>query len=365
MIEINHLEGIRSSFVDTTRIRMLILSAGDPSNTPILLLHGNASASTIWEELMLELSTDYFCIAPDLRGYGRSDRNKIIDATNGMMDWVLDIIALAQELNLNRFHLIGHSLGGSVCWAAIPELGDKILSVALMAPGPPNGFGGIYGKEGRPNNPDYSGSGAGVVNQEFAKNVSSGLRDTNDDMFSPRAVMHRLFWREGFVPDREEEILSAMLQMHCSQKQYPGDFVTSEYWPGVAPGKFGPVNALSPKYNTDVPQRLVTSCIKPPILWLHGDSDQIISDSSLSDPGFQGKSGFREGWPGEDLFPPQPMESQIRHVLHQYKKNGGSVEEEVVGDSGHTPFLEQPEAVSKKLRTFLGAIGQTEAGKHS
>ena len=58
-MEINHLNGIRSTFVETDRIRSYLLTAGDPKNTPIVFLHGNASASTIWEELMLELSTDY------------------------------------------------------------------------------------------------------------------------------------------------------------------------------------------------------------------------------------------------------------------------------------------------------------------
>ncbi|WP_340104581.1 alpha/beta fold hydrolase [Rhodohalobacter sp. 8-1] len=350
---IKHLNGIRSSYIETNRIKTYLLTAGDPENTPVVFLHGNASASTIWEEMMLELSSDYFCIAPDLRGYGQSDPNQIIDATRGMMEWVDDLIALVEEMDLNPFYLVGHSLGGSVCWGAIPEIGQKILSVTLMAPGPPAGFGGIHGNIGEPNNPDFSGSGAGVVNEIFAENLRKGLRDTDDKIFSPRTVMHRLFWRDGFEPGREEEILTALLQIHCGQKRYPGDYDTSEYWPGVAPGKFGPVNALSPKYNSEVVNRLTDSRVKPPILWIHGDKDQIISNESLSDPGYQGKAGFRNGWPGDDKFPPQPMEDQIRHALDQYEKNSGHAEELVVSNAGHTPFLEQPEEVYKTLRDFL------------
>lgn len=352
-MEINHLDGIRSSYVETARIKTYVLSAGDPTNTPIVFLHGNASASTIWEGMMLELSSDYFCVAPDLRGYGQSDRDQIIAATRGMMDWVDDLAALVDEMDLDAIHLVGHSLGGSVCWGAIPEIGQKILSVTLMAPGPPSGFGGIHGKKGRPNNPDFSGSGAGVVNEVFAENLRKGLRDTDDKMFSPRTVMHRLFWRDGFEPDREEEILTALLQIHSGDKRYPGDFDSSEHWPGVAPGKFGPVNALSPKYNSGVVDRLTDSRFKPPILWVHGDKDQIISNESLSDPGYQGKAGFRNEWPGEEKFPPQPMKDQIRDALNQYQKNGGHAEELIVENSGHTPFLEQPDWVHKVLRNFL------------
>lgn len=353
MTNIAHLEGIHSSFVKTDRIKTYLLTAGDSQKPPVIFLHGNASASTIWEELMLELSDEFYCIAPDLRGYGLTDSSVTIDATRGMMDWVDDLDQLAKNLGLNRFHLVGHSLGGSVCWGAVPEMGSLILSVSLMAPGPPCGFGGVKGKKGMPDNPDFSGSGAGVVNPEFAENLQKGIRTSDDTMFSPRNVMHRLFWRDGFQPKRNEQILTAMLHIHCGYKKYPGDFKSSDYWPGVAPGMFGPVNALSPKYNQNVADRFATTDIKPPVLWIHGDEDQIVSDQSLSDPGYQGKAGFRSGWPGEEQFPPQPMLAQIRYALDRYRENGGEITELKISNSGHTPFLEQPGEVERALRRFL------------
>lgn len=353
MNDITHLTGISSSFVETRRIRKYVLTAGDPAHIPVIFLHGNASASTIWEELMLELSDDYYCIAPDLRGYGQTDPEKLIDATRGVMDWVDDLEALADSLNLNRFHLAGHSLGGWVCWGAVAELAARIESVTLMAPGPPCGFGGIHGEDGKPNNPDYAGSGAGVVNQIFAENLRKGIRDGNDPVFSPRAVMNRFFWRDEFEPNREEELLSAMMQMHCGRKKYPGDYVESESWPFVAPGKYGPVNALSPAYNTGLVQRFLNSTDHPPVLWIYGDEDQIISDKSLSDPGYQGKLGYRAGWPGNKEYPPQPMISQVNYVLSQYQKNGATVSKKVISKSGHTPFLEQEKKVKGILNQFL------------
>ena len=353
MNTINHLDGITASFVETDRIKTYVLTAGSASNPAIIFLHGNASASTIWEETMLEFSGEYYCIAPDLRGYGQSDQEKLIDATRGMMEWVDDLKALVDELGIEQFHLAGHSLGGSVCWGAVAKFGKRIISVALMAPGPPHGFGGIHGKEGDPNNPDFSGSGAGVVNQTFAANLKNGVRDSDDPMFSPRSIMNRLFWHEDFRPEREEQILTAMMQTHCGEKQYPGDFLTSDHWPFVAPGTYGPVNALSPKYNIDVAKKFAEAEIKPPVLWIYGDDDQIIADESLSDPGYQGKIGYRDGWPGDEVYPPQPMKQQIRHTLTQYRRKGGYVEEMKIRESGHTPFLEQPDAVHSAFRRFL------------
>ena len=37
------------------------------------------------------------------------------------------------------------------------------------------------------------------------------------------------------------------------------------------------------------------------------------------------------------------MVGQTRHVLEQYKAKGGSFEEVVIADTGHTPYVEKPE----------------------
>ena len=61
---------------------------------------------------MITLPPAFRAIAPDLRGYGLSDRSALIDATRGVQDWVDDLYALLDSLSVDRFHLVGHSLGG-------------------------------------------------------------------------------------------------------------------------------------------------------------------------------------------------------------------------------------------------------------
>ena len=92
---------------------------------------------------------------------------------------------------------------------------------------------------------------------------------------------------------------------------------------------------------------------KPPILWVRGSHDQIVSDQSLFDLGTLGQLGAVPDWPGADVFPPQPMVSQTRTVLDQYRANGGSYQEEVIEDTGHTPYIEQPEAFMALLLAHL------------
>jgi pimeloyl-ACP methyl ester carboxylesterase len=172
--------------------------------------------------------------------------------------------------------------------------------------------------------------------------------------------MIRTFWKEGFKAEREEDILSAMLNMHMGERQYPGDYTSSEYWPGTAPGKFGPMNAMSPKYNQTVLPELLEIKTIPPLLWIQGTDDHIISNQSFSDPGFQGKLGLKEGWPGQDKFPPQLFVKQIQYSLQKYEKNGGRIQKKYIENCGHTAFIEKPEITRKAILSHFKS--HSEAG---
>jgi pimeloyl-ACP methyl ester carboxylesterase len=248
---------------------------------------------------MLELPGGFRGVAPDLRGYGLSPQEAIIDATRGVGDWVDDAFALLEAFKVERFHLVGHSLGGMVCWGLLadPRFAHRIASATLVAPAPPYGFGGVHGSEAQPNNPDFSGSGAGLVHSRMVDLIAQGERGISDPYLSPRAVMNRMFWKPPFRAAREEAFLSALLQVHLGERQFPGDSVSSEYWPGFAPGRFGPINALSAKYNRHLTRGLLDSPAKPPLMVVIGDGDPVISDASQPDAGFQGKQDLGLGGP--------------------------------------------------------------------
>lgn len=344
---------IKSIHVETARQKTRVLAVGDLEASPILLLHGNTSSGIIWKEVMRVLSDTFYCIAPDLRGYGQSDKNQLINSEEGVLNWVYDIEALADYFEFKKFHLAGHSLGGWICWGALSELPERLKSVSLMAPGPPYGFGGTTDETGTPVNEDFSGTGAGAANQKFVDLLEKGEKEISDPMFSPRAVMNRMFWKKGFKPDREEEILDAMLAVHTGEKQYPGDSKKSEFWPGYKPGKFGPMNAISPKNNRNLVPRILRHSNLPPVLWIHGKDDDIVSDNSLSDPACQGALGFRDGWPGNDVYPPQPMIKQIQYLMSKISHVNSYSQVEWIDDCGHTPFLEKKDSVIPLLKEFI------------
>ena len=351
MSTIPTLPGVTSQRVETPRLTMHVLTSGPEDGTPVLFIHGNASSSTFWEEVMVGLPAGFRAIAPDLRGYGSTD-DVLVDATRGVGDWVDDLLALKETLRIDKYHVAGHSLGGAVVWGLIAADAANILSATQVAPGSPYGFGGTKDVDGTPTYPDFAGSGGGLVNPEMVRRMTEGDRGA-DDPSSPRNVMNALYWRPPFRAAREEALLSSMLSEKMGDDRYPGDGVPSENWPGLAPGVHGPINAISPKYVGDTVERFVASAVKPPVLWVWGADDQIVSDTSLSEVGYLGKIGAVPGWPGDEVYPPQPMIAQIRAVLEEYANAGGRYRELRFEACGHTPYIEHPE---RFMEAFLRHI---------
>jgi len=346
------LPGITSKMVGTSRIETHVLFSGPDDGVPVLFIHGNASSGTYWEEIMLMLPEGCRGIAPDLRGYGDSE-DKVIDATRGMGDWVDDLMALLDTLKVDQTHLIGHSMGGTLVLELVTALGARALSATAVNPGSLYGFGGCKGVDGQPCYDDFAGSGGGIVNPDFPRLIGEGDRTSDNPQASPRVVMNSFYWKPPFVPEREEDLLSSLMTEKIGEEKYPGDFVPSGNWPNVAPGKFGPINALSPKYVGDSVDKFIAVENKPFILWIRGEADQIVSDNSLFDFGTLGQLELVPGWPGLEEYPPQPMVSQTRYVLEQYKAKGGNFEEVVMADTAHTPYVEKPQEFMSIFKKVL------------
>ena len=88
----------------------------------------------------------------------------------------------------------------------------------------------------------------------------------------------------------------------------------------------------------------------------HGDSDAIVSDNSLFCFGYLGQLGILPGWPGDAVFPPQPMVGQMRSVLDKYARNGGTVREVLLSECGHSPHIEKPAEFQSELLRFIETL---------
>ncbi|NVB43313.1 alpha/beta hydrolase [Pseudenhygromyxa sp. WMMC2535] len=348
-----------SRILSTDRLDVHAWIAGDPANPPLLLVHGNASSGVFFDRVQAKLAERYFVIAPDMRGYGRSQA-KAIDATRGMRDMSDDLAALlaSEALGLGsdaKAHVLGWSAGANVAMQLAMDHGGRVASLTLLNPGSPFGFGGTKGLDGTPCYEDFAGSGGGTANPQFCELIAAKDRSA-DQPVSPRNVMKNFYWLPSFEieAEREEAYLSGMLETTVGPEHYPGDMTPSSNWPGVAPGSKGMNNALSPKYMNQ--GGFADIAEKPPVLWMRGEGDQIVSDRSMFDFGVLGELGAVPGWPGADVYPAQPMIAQTRAVLDAYQAHGGSYREVCFSDCGHALHIEKEDEFLRELGAFLAEV---------
>lgn len=106
-------------------------SAGSPSNPPIILVHGLMSHRGVWTRTVESLKENFFCIAPDLLGFGDSD--KPADGDYTIAKQAERILKIADHFGFDKFIVIGHSMGGQISTylaaTLAPQRVRKLVSV--------------------------------------------------------------------------------------------------------------------------------------------------------------------------------------------------------------------------------------------
>jgi pimeloyl-ACP methyl ester carboxylesterase len=249
-------------------------------------------------------------------------------------------------------HLVGWSTGGGAIANYAIDHPESVRSITLIDPVSPYGFGSTKDPAGTHCFDDFAGSGGGGVVPEFVERLSS-RDETEESPLSPRNVMNSSYWSAAHrePKEREDLLLAEVFKTNIGDDGYPGDMTTSGNWPGIAPGTKGILNALSGKYCRW--DDIVGIEPKPPILWTHGTEDIVISDSSGWDMGNLGQLGMVPGWPGAEVYPPQPMVTQIRTVLDAYREAGGEVRMEMIEGAAHGPHFDHAEEWDAIFHEFL------------
>ena len=133
--------GVRSRFVaGVNGLRMHVLEAGSRAGARagVLLLHGFPELAYSWRRLMPDLAAaGYHVIAPDLRGYGRTDGTGVRYDDDlrpfRMLNEVRDMLSLVSAFGYREVHLAGHDFGSLVAsWCAVARP-DVFRSVVLMS----------------------------------------------------------------------------------------------------------------------------------------------------------------------------------------------------------------------------------------
>jgi epoxide hydrolase 4 len=102
------------------------------SGDPVVLLHGFPESSYSWRHQMDALAAaGYHAVAPDLRGYGGSDRPSEV-ADYALPKLVEDLAGLIGALGAERAHVVGHDWGGSVAWGAASRRPELVRSLTIL-----------------------------------------------------------------------------------------------------------------------------------------------------------------------------------------------------------------------------------------
>lgn len=99
---------------------------------PLVLVHGFMGGGAQWAGQKAALSQDYEVIALDLPGFGENAHLPVLDRIEGFADWA---IAELHRLNLPRYHLLGHSMGGMVVQEMLRRDAQRIESLVLYSTG--------------------------------------------------------------------------------------------------------------------------------------------------------------------------------------------------------------------------------------
>ena len=126
--------------IETNGVRLHVAEQGE--GPLVILLHGFPECWYSWRHQLPALAKAGFrAVAPDLRGYGQSDRPDG-DESYTILDDIGDIVGLVDALGAKHAVIAGHDVGATIAWQAALMRPDRFRAViALSPPFRPRGFG--------------------------------------------------------------------------------------------------------------------------------------------------------------------------------------------------------------------------------
>jgi pimeloyl-ACP methyl ester carboxylesterase len=117
------------------------INVDDTGDGPaVLLVHGWPDSHTLWRNQVAALTAaGYRTVAPDLRGFGDSDKPAAVE-DYGMFQLIGDLLGVLDHLEVPQAHVVGHDWGGaigSVLAAMVPE---RVASLTCLSVGHPAAF---------------------------------------------------------------------------------------------------------------------------------------------------------------------------------------------------------------------------------
>jgi pimeloyl-ACP methyl ester carboxylesterase len=205
------------STADAGGIKTNYLEAGD--GPPVVLIHGSGPGVTSyanWRLVIPELAKDFHVVAPDMVGFGFSERPPGVEY--GLTTWADQTVALMDTLGLEKVSLIGNSFGGAIALriaATLPDRVDKLVLMGSMGVPFPitEGLDRVWGYEPSFENMravlDVFAYSREIVNDELAEvryrgSIEPGFQESFAAMFPADESGSRQRWVEAMSTPEEQ-----------------------------------------------------------------------------------------------------------------------------------------------------------------
>ena len=100
---------------------------------PLILIHGFLGSSKMWEPQINFFKNHFRVITPDLPGFGKSNKAKSHNSIQSIANLLMDCL---EEKKIDKFYLLGHSMGGMIVQEMTKKYGNKIVKLICYSTGP-------------------------------------------------------------------------------------------------------------------------------------------------------------------------------------------------------------------------------------
>jgi pimeloyl-ACP methyl ester carboxylesterase len=264
--------------VETNGIRLRVAEAGPTLAPLVVLVHGWPESWYSWRHQMPAIARAGFrVIAPDMRGYGGSDRPPAVEDYD-IMHTSADIVGLLDAYEVKRAVLIGHDWGAIVTWNTVLLHPDRFAGMIAMSV--PNGGRGasapLAGMRAAAGENFqyivYANEPGGVAEKEYDSNprgLLSGLYTSKDTPVDPPAVTDPKRSAGGWIPRLGKPkalppwLTQADLDYFVSQFQQAGFRGGVNYYRNF-------------DRNWEITPQLAGARIKAPVAFIAGVDDVVI-----------------------------------------------------------------------------------------
>ena len=168
-----------TEILETNGARIAYNVAGD--GEAVVLIHAGVANRSMWDDQVEALRDEYRVIRHDTRGFGETETDAVAFSNRA------DVIALLDELGVDRAHLVGLSRGGTIAIDTALEFPDRVRSLTVVA-------GGVSGYKSPVELPD----------ETFA--AAEAMEEARD--WAALSEWETAFWADGpgQSPDRVPEV---------------------------------------------------------------------------------------------------------------------------------------------------------------